>query len=158
MKTRKIRHQFYLDEDLTEKLVAAAAKGRTTKTDIFVEALAAWFASKRAHELDNLLGPRFEGLSRLMGTTGREVQVMRREVESLLELTGVFIQHQLTLVAHHPSFDEEAQLIGSRRYQQVLELVERRLARGGTVSRLAGPAPDPEHAGPDGAGYSAQAQ
>lgn len=52
-------------------------------------------------------------------------------------MVGVFVQHQLTLVAHQPTFDPETGRLGRERYGQLIDLVERRMASGGIVARLA---------------------
>lgn len=50
----------------------------------------------------------------------------------------MFVQHQLTLVAHQPQFDEETATLGRERYARLIDIVERRMAGGGIVARLTG--------------------
>lgn len=101
MRTTKTRHQFYLPDDLTEKLDTLAGKPGSSKTAILTDALQAWLERKAAHELDTRFGPRFDRQSR---TSDR----IERKLDALTELVGVFVQHQLTLTAHHRGSSEDA--------------------------------------------------
>src|SRR3546814_7848849 len=92
MKTFKTRHQFYLPDDLSAKLDALTASPGTSKTQILTDALNAWLERKGATELDQRFGPRLDRQTR---TTER----LERKVDALTEMLGLFIRHQLTLVA-----------------------------------------------------------
>ena len=122
MKTFKTRHQFYLPDALSEKLDALTASPGTSKTAILTDALNAWLERKAGHELDQRFGPRLDRLS-------RPDERLERKIDVLTEMLGVFVQHQLTLVAHQPPFDPDTQRLGLARFQRFMELVERRLAR-----------------------------
>ena len=122
MKTFKTRHQFYLPEALSAKLDALTAAPGASKTAILTDALTAWLERRAGHELDQRFGPRLDRISR---TDER----LERKVDALTEMLGIFVQHQLTLVAHQPPFDPETAQLGLTRYRRFLELVERRLAR-----------------------------
>jgi hypothetical protein len=58
---------------------------------------------------------------------------------TLLEMLGVFMQHQMTLVAHRPPFDEETDRLGRKRFRRLLEVVEKRLARGSIAKQTKKP-------------------
>ncbi|WP_375188853.1 CopG family transcriptional regulator [Sphingobium yanoikuyae] len=122
MKTYKTRHQFYLPDALSDKLDALTASPGTSKTAILTDALNAWLERKAGNELDQRFGPRLDRLSR---TDER----LERKIDALTEVLGVFVQHQLTLVAHQPPFDPDTAQLGLTRYRRLMELVERRLAR-----------------------------
>lgn len=130
MRTTKTRHQFYLPDALSEKLDALAFKPGTSKTAILTDALTAWIERAGHKELDERFGPRLDRQSRI-------AERVERKVDALTELVGVFVQHQLTLVAHQPTFDPETGRLGRERYGQLINLVERRMASGGIVARLA---------------------
>lgn len=132
VKTRSIRHQFYLPDDLSRRLDALAATPGSSKTAILTDALKDWLDRKAGNELDQRFGPRLDRQSRIAGR-------IERKLDAVTELVGVFVQHQLTLVAHQPAFDESTALRGRQRYGQLLDLVERRLASGGVIARLAPP-------------------
>ncbi|EIZ77983.1 CopG/DNA-binding domain-containing protein [Novosphingobium sp. Rr 2-17] len=122
MKTFKTRHQFYLPDALSQKLDALTTAPGASKTAILTDALNAWLERKAGNELDQRFGPRLDRLSR---TDER----LERKVNALTEMLGVFVQHQLTLVAHQPPFDAETGRLGHTRYLRYLDLVERRLGR-----------------------------
>jgi predicted transcriptional regulator len=123
MKTSKIRHQFYLSADLSAKLDALAARPGASKTSIMTDALKGWTERQARHELDTRFGPRLDRQSRIS-------ERIERKLEMATEVLGVFVQHQLTLVAHQPQFDAETGRLGQERYQRLLALVERRIASG----------------------------
>ena len=129
MRTAKTRHQFYLPDELSAKLDALALKPGASKTAILTDALNAWIDRAGHKELDERFGPRLDRQSRV-------AERIERKVEALTELVGVFVQHQLTLVAHQPLFDEETSKLGRQRYTRLLDIVERRMAAGGNVTRL----------------------
>jgi len=131
MQTRKTRHQFYLPDDLSAKLDALALRPGASKTTILTDALSAWIERAGHKELDERFGPRLDRQS-------RAAERVERKVEALTELVGVFVQHQLTLVAHQPPFDAETGKLGRERYTRLLDLVERRMTSGGVVARLTG--------------------
>lgn len=122
MKTFKERHQFYLPDDLSEKLEALAKEPGSSKTAILTDALRAWFERRAANELDERFGIRLDRISQAN-------ERLERKVEFVAEALGTFVQHQLTLLAHQPPFDQEAGQLGLKRYRAFVEMVGRRLAR-----------------------------
>lgn len=131
MRTTKTRHQFYLPDELSEKLDTLALKPGASKTAILTDALNAWIERAGQKELDERFGPRLDRQS-------RAAERVERKVQALTELVGVFVQHQLTLVAHQPPFDDETGRLGRERYIRLIDLVERRMAGGGIGARLTG--------------------
>ncbi|RJG49875.1 CopG family transcriptional regulator [Sphingobium terrigena] len=129
MKTFKTRHQFYLPDALSEKLDALTAAPGASKTTILTDALTAWLERKAGSELDQRFGPRLDRQS-------RAAERLERKVDALTEILGLFVQHQLTLVAHQPAFDHETAQLGRVRYQRFMELVERRLGTTVEPERL----------------------
>ena len=129
MKTFKTRHQFYLPDDLSEKLEALTAAPGASKTTILTDALTAWLERKAGSELDQRFGPRLDRQS-------RAAERIERKVDALNEIVGLFVQHQLTLVAHQPAFYPETAQLGRVRYQRFMELVERRLGKTVEPERL----------------------
>jgi predicted transcriptional regulator len=122
MKTFKTRHQFYLPDDLSEKLEALAAEPGSSKTAILTDALRAWLDRRGASELDERFGVRLDRLS-------RADEQLARKLDFVAEALGTFVQHQLTLVAHQPPFEPETGQLGLQRYRAFVETVGRRLAR-----------------------------
>jgi predicted transcriptional regulator len=122
MKTFKTRHQFYLPNDLSERLEALAAEPGSSKTAIMTDAFRAWIERRGATELDERFGTRLDRLS-------RADEQLARKLDFVAEALGTFVQHQLTLVAHQPPFERETSQLGLQRYRAFVETVARRLAR-----------------------------
>ena len=122
MKSFKRRHQFYLPDDLSEKLEALAAEPGSSKSAILTDAFRAWLERRGATELDERFGARLDRLSRADEQLGRKL-------DFVAEALGTFVQHQLTLVAHQPPFDPETGQLGLQRYRAFVEVVGRRLGR-----------------------------
>ena len=122
MKTFKTRHQFYLPDDLSEKLEVLAREPGSSKTAILTDALRAWIERRAANELDERFGIRLDRISRAN-------ERLERKVEFVAEALGTFVQHQLTVTAHQPPFEPETGQLGVQRYRAFVEMVGRRLAR-----------------------------
>lgn len=122
MKTFKTRHQFYLPDDLSEKLERLASDPSSSKTAILTDAFRAWLDRRGATELDERFGIRLDRLS-------RADEQLARKVDFVAEALGAFVQHQLTLSAHQPPFEPETGQLGLQRYRAFVETVGRRLAR-----------------------------
>jgi predicted transcriptional regulator len=137
VKTFKTRHQFYLPDDLSEKLDALAAEPGSSKTAIMTDAFRAWLERRGATELDERFGVRLDRLS-------SADEQLARKLDFVAEALGTFVQHQLTLSAHQPPFDTETGQLGLQRYRAFVEMVGRRLARpdqSAIVAAIAGEAP-----------------
>jgi hypothetical protein len=122
VKTFKTRHQFYLPDDLSEKLEALSAEPGSSKTAILTDAFRAWLERRGASELDEKFGVRLDRLSRADEQLGKKL-------DFVAEALGTFVQHQLTLYAHQPSFEAETAQLGLQRYRAFIETVGRRLGR-----------------------------
>lgn len=122
MRTFKTRHQFYLPDDLSEKLDSLAAEPGSSKTAIMTDAFRAWLDRRGATELDERFGVRLDRLS-------RADERLDRKLDFIAEALGTFVQHQLTLSAHQPPFEPETGQLGLQRYRAFVETVGRRLAR-----------------------------
>lgn len=137
MKTWKTRHQFYLPDELSEKLEMMAGKPGTSKTAILTDALGAWFERRGAEEMDKRFGRRLDRQS-------RATERSERKLDALTELVGAFVQHQLSSTAHQPVYDDEAAHLGRQRFYKLLDIVEQRLAQGSPLARIAVPSPTAE--------------
>lgn len=133
MKSAKTRHQFYLPDDLSAQLDAAAARGDASKTAILSEALAAWFERKGMAEVDERFGARLDRQSRRLAR-------VEQKLDYATEALGLFIRHQLTLTAHQPTFDAETNRLGRLRYDEFLRLLGRAMARSDAAARSGEPA------------------
>jgi len=100
MKTLKTRHQFYLPDDLSDRLEDLAAKPGSSKTAILTDAFRDWLERRAGSELDERFGLRLDRFSRSQ-----------------------------ELVRQKPPFEAETGQLGLQRYQAFVEAVGRRLAR-----------------------------
>lgn len=129
MKTLKTRHQFFLPDDLSKALDDLTLKPGASKSAVLTDALRAWLDRKAGNELDERFGPRLDRQQR----TAQRMEVTLNIVAEVLDL---FVQHQLTIVAHQPPFDEETGQLGIKRYRMFLDQVGRRLAAAQGQPRL----------------------
>lgn len=124
MKRSKVRHQLFLDADLSEKLEALAAKPGASKSAILADAVAAWLNRRGSHELDDRFGVRLNRISAQLNRIERDGQV-------LLESLALFVRYQLTVTAPLPEPDQAARAIGRDRFQAFVDQVGRQIADGG---------------------------
>ncbi len=129
MKTFKTRHQFYLPDDLSAKLDALAAKPGNSKTTILTEALTAWLDRKAVNELDERFAPRMDRHQRIL-------QRVETTLNITTEVLDLFVQHQMTIVAHQPPFDPETRQLGLKRYRAFMDEVARRLGSNQVKARM----------------------
>lgn len=134
MTTHKQRHHIYLPDDLSAAFDALGGARGSSKSAVAAAALRAWFDRQTASALDDKLAVRLDRLS-------REVAAHGSKLDFISEALGMFVQHQLTLVAHQPPFTPETALLGRQRFGLFVEAVGRKLARGArrTDGREAGP-------------------
>ncbi len=130
MRTLKLRHQFYLPQDLSDRLEQLSSRPGTSKTSILTDAFRAFLAQEGGEAIDRKLGGRLDRMDRRVGK-------IEHQLELMTEALGLFIQHQLTLVAHQPPFDPETARLGRERYRAFMELTGRRMARVESTLRLA---------------------
>lgn len=124
VKRSKIRHQLFLDADLSEKLEALAAKPGASKSAILADAVAAWLNRRGVQELDDRFGLRLNRISARLNRIERDGQV-------LLESLALFVRYQLTVTAPLPEPDPAARAIGRDRFQAFVDQVGRQIADGG---------------------------
>jgi predicted transcriptional regulator len=122
VKTFKTRHQFYLPDDLSEKLEALSAEPGSSKTAILTDAFRAWLDRRGATELDERFGARLDRLS-------RADQRLEHKLDFVAEALGAFVQHQLTMTAHQLPFEPQTGQLGIQRYRKFIDFVAQMLAR-----------------------------
>ncbi|SEH41881.1 CopG family transcriptional regulator [Magnetospirillum fulvum] len=92
MNRTRIRHQLFLDPDLSARLETLAAKPGVSKSTILADALAAWLNRRGSQELDERFGLRLHRISDQLDRIERDGQV-------LLESLALFVRYQLTAAA-----------------------------------------------------------
>ena len=124
MKRIKVRHQLFLDTDVSEKLAALAAKPGASKSAILADAVVAWLNRRGAHELDERFGQRLNRIS-------AQLNRIERDGHALLESLALFVRYQLTVTAPLPEPDQAARAVGHDRFEAFVDQVGRQIARGG---------------------------
>lgn len=119
----KPRHHLYLDDELTERLDALAAKPGSSKSAIVADALRAYLARRGAKELDDLLKVRLDRI-------GAQLNRIERDQQVVLESLALFVRYQLTVTAPLPEPDQAARAVGQDRFQAFIDQVGRQMANG----------------------------
>lgn len=123
MKTKKIRHQFLLDAEISRRLRALCRDPRISKSDIIAKAVTAYIDRREESEIDQRYAKRLDRLSHDLGK-------VKSEVEIILESLAVFIRDSIFLTAHMPLPDKAIKALGHRRFEKFIEEVGGRIARG----------------------------
>ncbi|QKC98726.1 CopG family transcriptional regulator [Mesorhizobium sp. NZP2298] len=123
MKPHRIRHQFLLEPELSEKLDNLSRDPSTTKSAVVAKAVEAFIERRGEYELDRRYGMRLDRLS-------RELSHVRRDVDMTLESLALFIRFSITLHAHTPVPDKATQAIAQERFDKFVEQVGRQIASG----------------------------
>jgi predicted transcriptional regulator len=119
----KLRQNLYLDHELVDALSALAIRRGGNKSRIVNEAVKTWLARRGSRELDDLLKPRLDRLS-------REIGACRRDIEVVLEALSLFVRYQLTVTAPLPEADSAARAIGNERFERFIAQLGRQIAAG----------------------------
>jgi hypothetical protein len=121
--TVKVRQNLYLDQELTREL-ELLAKGRSgNKSRIVNDALASWLKRRATKEIEDMLKVRLDRMS-------RDVRLLRRDLDVLLESLALFIRYQLTVTAPLPEADTAALAVGNDRFERFIAQLGRQIAAG----------------------------
>ena len=124
----KPRHHLYLDDELTERLEALAAKPGSSKSAIVSDALRSYLAHRGAKEIEEMLRVRLDRI-------GNQLNRIERNEQILLESLALFVRFQLTVTAPLPESDQAARAIGRDRFHAFVDQVARGMAGGRSASR-----------------------
>ena len=125
----KPRLHVYLDDELSDRLDALAAKPGTSKSAIVSDALKHFLARGAAAEIDAVLKVRLDKVARHLARIERDQQVV-------LETLALFIRFQLMVTAPLPDGDQPtARALGTERFNTFVEQVGRRIAAGKCLTR-----------------------
>jgi predicted transcriptional regulator len=119
----KLRQNLYLDSELIDTLDTLASRRGGNKSRIVNEAVKVWLARRGTRELDDLLKPRLDRLS-------RDIGACRRDIEVVLEALSLFVRYQLTVTAPLPEADSAARAIGNERFERFIAQLGRQIATG----------------------------
>lgn len=119
----KIRQNLYIDRDLSQALETLAAGTRGNKSRLVNDALRDWLGRKGAKEVDDLLKPRLDRIT-------RELSGTRRDIDVLMESLALFVRYQLMVTAPLPNADAAARAVGRDRFEAFVSQVGRQIAAG----------------------------
>ncbi|WP_183112711.1 CopG family transcriptional regulator [Sphingomonas sp. So64.6b] len=119
----KVRQNLYIDRDLSDALEALASGPGANKSRLVNDAVAAWLARRGTREIDDLLKVRLDRVS-------REIGLVRRDIDVVLESLALFVRYQLLVTAPLPEADSAALAIGLDRFEKFVGQVGRQLAAG----------------------------
>jgi len=119
----KVRQNLYIDQSLSDALEALALRPGGNKSRMVNEALGTWLARRATKEVDDLLKPRLDRISRELG-------VCRRDIEVVLEALSLFVRYQLTVTAPLPEADTAARAVGNERFERFIAQLGRQIAGG----------------------------
>ena len=119
----RIRHQFFLSEDLTERLETLAARPGVSKSAILADAVEAWLNRRGAHELDDRFGLRLDRLTRAIDKVGRDGEV-------LLETVALFVRYELAIHTPLAENDHAGRAMARERFNAFVQQVGRQIAAG----------------------------
>lgn len=122
-KSKRVRYQLFLPEDLSRRFDALASAPGASKSAILTDALAAWLNRQAASELENKFGARLDRMSLALGRIERDGHV-------LLESLALFVRYELMVQAPLPDTDEAARAIGRDRFEAFVTRVGEALASG----------------------------
>ena len=119
----RIRHQFFLSEDLTERLETLASRPGVSKSAILADAVEAWLNRRGAHELDDRFGLRLDRLTRAIDKVGRDGEV-------LLETVALFVRYELAIHPPLAENDHAGRAMARERFNAFVQQVGRQIAAG----------------------------
>jgi len=127
----KVRQNLYIDREIADALETLAAGHRGNKSRLVNDAMRDWLARRGTKEIDDLLKPRLDRMT-------REIGLVRRDIDVVLESLALFVRYQLMVTAPLPEADTVALAIGRDRFESFVAQVGRQLAAG---TRTLGPPP-----------------
>lgn len=119
----KVRQNLYLDREIANALEALAAGHRGNKSRLVNDAVRDWLARRGTKEIDDLLKPRLDRMT-------REIGLVRRDIDVVLESLALFVRYQLMVTAPLPDADTAALAVGRDRFESFVAQVGRQLAAG----------------------------
>lgn len=123
MISKKVRHQLFLDEAISQRLEALADKPGMNKSAVLADAVKAWLDRRGSNELDDRFGQRLNRLSAQLNRIERDERI-------LLESLALFVRLTLLRDAHLPEPDAATRALARERFEQFVAQVGRQLARG----------------------------
>jgi len=119
----KKRHEFYLEDEVSERLAAMAARPGASKTAIMTDALKAYFDRRGASDLDERFKARLDKLSVQLARIERDQQIVA-------ETLALLARFQFMVAAPLSDSDGAARALAQERFKAFIEQVSRRVSSG----------------------------
>jgi hypothetical protein len=132
VREKSIAHRIRLPESLAGRLDALTKKPGSSKTQIVIDALSDFLDRGARPEIDERYAIRLDRMSSQLARVERRVMFVS-------EALGLFVQHELTAVAHEPPFEAATAHLGRRRYEAFLQLVWDRMSKPGQGPQMESP-------------------
>ncbi|WP_206243642.1 CopG family transcriptional regulator [Novosphingobium terrae] len=122
-KSRPVRYQLFLPQDLSQRLETLAARPGASKSGILTDALTAWLNRQGASDLEQRFAHRLDRMSLALGRVERDGHV-------LLESLALFIRYELMVQAPLADTDDAARAVGRDRFNAFVARVGEAMAAG----------------------------
>jgi predicted transcriptional regulator len=138
----RTKHTFRLPPDLAVRLADHASLKRVPQALIVETALASFLSPDNSERMEAALGRRLDRLT-------RQVERLERHITISNEALALFVRFWLSATPPLPDTAQPAaQTKGRERYENFVEALGRRLARGQTLAREISLDVEPEQASP----------
>ena len=138
----RTKHTFRLPPDLACKLADHASRKRVAQALIVETALASFLSPDNSERMEAALGRRLDRLT-------RQVERLERHITISNEALALFVRFWLTATPPLPDTAQPAaQTKGRERYENFVEALGRRLARGQTLAQEVSLDVEPSQASP----------
>ncbi|MFS0771222.1 CopG family transcriptional regulator [Sphingomonas sp. 1P08PE] len=119
----KVRQNLYIDQAVSDALEALAVGSRFNKSRLVNDALVDWLNRRGSGRVESVFKDRLDRIA-------REQELIRRDIEVLLESLSLFVRYQLTVSAPLPDADSAARAVGRERFEAFVSQVGRQLGSG----------------------------
>jgi predicted transcriptional regulator len=121
MKTRKVRHQLFLTEELSARLDRISTGTGRARSELLVEALEAWLNRRNPGATEEALGARLTRFE-------RHLEAVRRQQGLQWEVLARMLRHQLIIASGLPPTNAAVQASASRAFEAFIDELAERLA------------------------------
>jgi predicted transcriptional regulator len=119
----KTRHQLFLPDEMSKRLSAMAKSQKRSRSDLLVEMVDAYMNRRSGPQVDDRIVAKLDRIARAVDKGNDECFVISHTLYR-------FIRHQLMYAAALPTPGKEAQALGDKRYQALLDSVAKTMAKG----------------------------
>jgi hypothetical protein len=118
----KTRHQLFLPDEMSRRLIAMAKSQKRCRSDLLLEMVETYMTRRSASQTEG-------GPSAKLDRLDREVRRISNEIAAMSHMLSRFIRHQVIYNASLPPPGEDAIALGDARYENLLDATARMMAR-----------------------------